>query len=345
MQSAMREYYRPLVQRDRLRPENALPVAGGAGWFTHAERRDRAGTRTRNRIDLDAIPDAVRQAISAPRPPLCGVTLDRTRIMGILNVTPDSFSDGGQHTGAARSVAHGRQMAADGADIIDIGGESTRPGAETVPVEAEIARTEPVIRALRHDLPVPISIDTRKSAVAEAAVAAGATLVNDVSGFTYDRMLAPVCARENLPVCVMHALGDPETMQDDPRYDDVLLDVYDFLEAQVVMLEAAGIPRGRILIDPGIGFGKTVAHNLALLNGLSMFHAIGCPLLLGASRKGFIGKLTNTPIAADRVPGSVAVALAAAAQGVQLLRVHDVGATRAALQVWQVIETGDDHDT
>lgn len=337
----MTPYFRPLVRSDHLRPDGALPVAGSARWFTHAERRDRSGAR--RVVDLDAIPDAIRTAISAPRAPLCGLALDTPRIMGILNVTPDSFSDGGQHGGAAQATAHGRRLAAEGADLLDVGGESTRPGAETVPHEAEIARVEPVIRALCHAVDVPISIDTRKSCVAKAAVDAGARIVNDVSGFTYDRMLAPFCVKEKLPVCVMHALGDPETMQDNPRYDDVLLDVYDFLEAQVLMLEEVGMDRAQILIDPGIGFGKTVRHNLALLNGLSIFHAIGCPILLGASRKGFIGTLSNTPVAADRAPGSIAVALAAVAQGVQVLRVHDVAETRAALSLWQAVETGEDY--
>ncbi|MFZ5962774.1 dihydropteroate synthase [Thalassococcus sp. BH17M4-6] len=337
----MSSYFRPLVRSDRSAPDAALPVAGGPRWFTHAERLDRDGTRTL--VDLDAIPPDMLTAITAPRPAICGLTMDRPRIMGILNVTPDSFSDGGQHASAAKSTAHGRRMVADGADLIDVGGESTRPGAETVPVPAEISRVEPVIRALRHAVAVPISIDTRKSCVAKAAVDAGATLVNDVSGFTHDKMLAPYCARHDLPVCVMHARGDPETMQADPRYDDVLLDVYDFLAAQVAMLEEAGLPRAQVLIDPGIGFGKTVAHNLALLHGIALFHGIGCPILLGASRKGFIGKLSHTPDAAKRAPGSIAVALAAVAQGVQVLRVHDVAETRAALNLWQAVETGETH--
>ena len=168
-------------------------------------------------------------------------------------------------------------------------------------------------------------------------MAAGASLVNDVSGFTFDPALAPYCAEAGLPVCVMHAQGDPGTMQDNPTYDDVLLDVYDFLAARVAALEEMGIPRARIIVDPGIGFGKTEAHNLRLLRGLSLFHGLGCPVLLGASRKGFIGRITGVAVAAERVSGSVAVAQHAVAQGVQIVRVHDVAATRQALSVWEAL--------
>ena len=335
----MTAYFRPLVRSEPTRPGDALPVAGTRRWFSHALRLERG--QPQRIVPISQMPPEARESISAPRAPICGLTLDRPRIMGILTVTPDSFSDGGLRSGAAQAIAFGRQMAEDGADLIDVGGESTRPGAETVHHQAEIARIEPVIRALHHDIDVPISIDTRKSAVAEAAVEAGARLVNDVSGFTYDKMLAHYCAREGLPVCVMHARGDPETMQDNPRYDDVLLDIYDFLAAQVAMLTRAGIRRENIVIDPGIGFGKTVAHNLALIRDIALFHAIGCPILFGASRKGFIGKLSTAPDASRRAPGSIAVALAAVAQGVQVLRVHDVAETRAALALWQAVETGE----
>ena len=271
---------------------------------------------------------------------IAGMVLDSPRIMGILNVTPDSFSDGGNHQTAAKAVQRARRMVSSGAHIIDIGGESTRPGAQPVPKEAEIARVEPVITALSRELATPISIDTRKSAVADAAVSAGAALVNDVSGFTYDPMLAHYCRDRKLPVCVMHARGDPETMQQDPRYDDVLLDVYDFLAAQVAMLEEMGIPRARIIVDPGIGFGKTIEHNLTLLRDVALFHGIGCPVLVGASRKGFIGKISGVETSAERVSGSVAVAQAVAAQGVQIVRVHDVSATAQALAMWRAISKG-----
>lgn len=332
------KYFRPLVQTGRARPESALSLAGGACWFTHAEEISREGG---GRIVTAAdIPQDWRDRLSAPRAAIAGLTMDRVRIMGILNVTPDSFSDGGQHDGPGAALAAARQMVADGADIVDIGGESTRPGAACVSEADEIARTAPAITALAAAEDIAISIDTRKRAVAEAAVAAGAGLVNDVSGFTFDAGLAPYCAAQDLPVCVMHARGDPATMQDDPRYDNVLLDVYDFLAGRVAMLEGLGIPRSRVLVDPGIGFGKTIAHNLALLTRIGLFHGLGCPILLGVSRKGFIGKLGHAPDAADRAPGSIALGLAALAQGVQILRVHDVRETAQALALWQAVERG-----
>jgi dihydropteroate synthase len=331
-------YYRPLPRFDLPRPAHALPLAGGPGWFESAERLSREDAP--RSVPLSEVPQDWRERLSSPRPAIAGMALDRTRVMGILNVTPDSFSDGGRHITAAAALAQAHRMVSEGVDMIDVGGESTRPGAETVPVEAEIARVEPVVHAIASELSVPISIDTRKSAVAEAATEAGASLVNDVSGFTYDPMLARLCADRALPLCVMHTKGDPQTMQQSPRYDDVLLEVYDFLETQVAMLEAMGIPRGQITVDPGIGFGKTIHHNLALMARLSLFHGLGCGVLLGASRKGFIGTLSGAHPAAARMPGSVACALAGAAHGVQIVRVHDVAETAQALAVWRATASG-----
>ena len=192
-----------------------------------------------------------------------------------------------------------------------------------------------MIAAIREVSEVPISIDTRKATVGMEALEAGASLINDVSGFTFDTALAPLAAQAGVPVCVMHAQGDPQTMQENPHYENVVLDVYDFLAAQVDQLEAIGVLREQIVIDPGIGFGKSEAHNLALLRNLSLFHGIGCPILLGVSRKGFIGAIGKEPQAARRAPGSIAVGLAGFAQGVQLLRVHDVAETAQALRLWQ----------
>jgi dihydropteroate synthase len=308
-------------------------------WF------DRVEVLARNAapivIPADQVPPEVLTRLTAPRAPVAGLRMDRVQIMGILNVTPDSFTDGGRFDAPVAALAHARQMQDQGADLIDVGGESTRPGASVVPPDQEITRTAPVIAALRGaGLDVPLSIDTRKAAVAQAAVQAGADLVNDVSGFTFDAGLARFCAGAGLPVCVMHAQGDPQTMQDDPRYDDVVLDVYDFLEARITALEDAGIPRDLIIVDPGIGFGKTQAHNLALLARIGVFHGLGCPILLGASRKKFIATLGQAAQIDTRVHGSVAVALAAVAQGVQILRVHDVFATRSALTLWQAATKG-----
>jgi dihydropteroate synthase len=228
------------------------------------------------------------------------------------------------------------------ADILDIGGESTRPGAVLVAPDQEIARTAPVIAAIRAaGIATPISIDTRKASVAASALQAGAGLVNDVSALTFDPAMAAEVARAACPVVLMHAQGTPQTMQADPQYDDVLLDVYDWLAARIAAAMAAGIPRDLIAIDPGIGFGKTVAHNLALLQRLSLFHSLGCPVLLGASRKRFIGTIGGAEVAQARMPGSVAVALAGAAQGVQMIRVHDVVETRQAMRLWFAVLRGD----
>lgn len=328
-------YHRPLVMTDPARPEGALRLAGGWGWFDRAEERARAAAA--RLIAAADLPEAVRGALTAPRADLCGLSLDRPRIMGILNITPDSFSDGGRFLDANRALEQGRALVAAGADILDIGGESTRPGARAVPEDEEIARTAPVIRALREGgLRAPISIDTRKAAVARAALDAGADMVNDVSAFGYDPEMAALVAERAVPVCLMHAQGAPETMQNDPRYGDVVADIYDALGAMRDRAMSAGIAQDRILLDLGIGFGKTIGHNLALIRSLAVFHGLGCALLLGASRKSFIGAVGGGG-AEQRLPGSLAAALAGVAQGAQIVRVHDVAETRQALRVWQAM--------
>jgi dihydropteroate synthase len=254
--------------------------------------------------------------------------------MGIVNVTPDSFSDGGQFADSAAAASAGADMAAAGAAIIDVGGESTRPGAATVWEGDEIERAVPVVRQLAGG-GAAVSIDTRKADVMTAALEAGARLVNDVSALTFDPRSAEVIAAAGVPVILMHHQGAPGTMQDDPRYDDVPVEVYDWLEARIEAAEGAGIARDKILIDPGFGFGKTVAHNLALMNGLALFHSLGCPLVVGASRKRTIGALSNEAPPSERLGGSIAFALKAAEQGAQIVRVHDVSDTVQALKVWR----------
>lgn len=334
-------YHRPIVMTDAARPAAALSLAGGWGWFDRVETRARASDARlidERLIQADALPAGVRAALTAPRADLCGLPLDRPRIMGILNVTPDSFSDGGRFLDVDRALEQGRALVAAGADILDIGGESTRPGARAVPEDEEIARTAPVIRALRKGgLRMPISIDTRKAAVARTALDAGADMVNDVSALGYDPAMAALVAERGVPVCVMHAQGAPETMQQNPRYGDVVADVFDALGGMRDRALSAGIAQDRILLDPGIGFGKTIGHNLALIRSLSVFHGLGCALLLGASRKSFIGAVGHARDAQGRMPGSIAAALAGVAQGVQVVRVHDVAATRQALRVWQAL--------
>lgn len=334
----MKSYFRPLPQAAASRPTDAFDLAGGPLWFTHAIALRRGGIP--DVVPAKAIPEDVLARLTAPRPPIAGMDMSGVTLMGILNVTPDSFSDGGRYLDPDAAVAQARRMAEDGARIIDVGGESTRPGAETVPVDEEIRRVRGPITAIAAGLSVPISIDTRKAPVAEAALDAGAALVNDVAGFTFDANLAPLCATRQAPVCVMHAQGDPQTMQDAPRYDDVRLDVYDFLSERVEALVAQGIARNQILVDPGIGFGKTLDHNLALLRDIAVFHGLGCPILLGASRKKFIGTICGAGTAETRVAGSVAVALHGASQGIQVIRVHDVKETCHALKMWRAIEWG-----
>jgi dihydropteroate synthase len=331
-----------------------LRLAGGSVWFAAIElirtaegRRAGAELIPVDRIEerLAAMPAAERAdatatlaRIVAPRAPLrLGeriVRLDTPQVMAILNVTPDSFSDGGRHEDPADAAGIGVSMAADGAAIIDIGGESTRPGAATVWEGDEIARVVPAIQRLA-SAGVAISIDTRKAAVMEAALRAGAHLVNDVSGLTYDPASMGLMAASEVPVVLMHHRGTPATMKDAAPYVSVLTEVYDWLEQRIAACEAAGIAGSRLIVDPGIGFGKRVHDSLALINGLSIFHGLGCPIVLGASRKRLIGALANEAPVDRRLGGSVALALAGAQQGAQLLRVHDAFETVQALKIWR----------
>jgi dihydropteroate synthase len=260
----------------------------------------------------------------------------RGALVGVLNVTPDSFSDGGEFADLEAAVARGRLLASEGAALVDVGGESTRPGAGPVPAELELARVLPVIEVLAAD-GIAVSIDTSKAAVAQAALEAGAVLVNDVTALRGDPELASVVAGSGADLCLMHMLGEPRTMQDDPRYDDVVAEVESFLAERADLAVAAGVARERIALDPGIGFGKTLAHNLALLRALPRLARLG-PLLLGVSRKRFLGALTGREVAEDRVAASVAAALYCYRGGAHLLRVHDVRATADALAVERALE-------
>lgn len=257
-------------------------------------------------------------------------------IMGILNVTPDSFSDGGQFNQLDAAVAQGLQLVADGADVIDIGGESTRPGAEPVSEADELARTVPVIEKLAQQTEVPISIDTTKSAVAKAALDAGAVIVNDISGLTFDERMATVCANTDAGVICMHIKGTPQDMQADPVYGDVVSEVCDFFRERMVALQAAGIPAERIMLDPGIGFGKTADHNIQLLSSIADIHTLGRPLLIGHSRKRFLAKVVGRPVD-ERLAGTIGVAVAVAQQSADMIRVHDVQAVKDALLAWKTI--------
>ena len=267
-----------------------------------------------------------------------GFSLDRPLIMGIVNATPDSFSDGGEAFSFEDAVARGLQMMGEGADIIDVGGESTRPGAESVSIAEEVRRTVPVIKRLS-DAGACVSIDTRHALVMEAALAAGAEIINDVTALTGDRRSLDVAASVDAPVILMHMQGQPGTMQSDPTYEDAPKEVLEYLTARVQACEAAGIKRARLAVDPGIGFGKTVAHNVQILKHLDIYQRLGVSLLLGVSRKSFIGKISGETDAQKRLPGSLAAALWAVERGANILRVHDVRETKQALKVWQAIAT------
>jgi dihydropteroate synthase len=265
-----------------------------------------------------------------------GLPQHRPLIMGVVNVTADSFSDGGRFLEPAAAIAHGLRLRAEGADIVDVGGESTRPGASTVAADDEIRRVVPVVEALaRHD--VLVSIDTRKAAVMRAAIAAGALMINDVSALRHDPESLATAGASGVPVVLMHSQGEPATMQVQPTYEAVALDVFDHLEARVEAWTAAGFDRSRLLIDPGIGFGKTFDHNLEILDQLGLYLGLGLPILLGVSRKSFIGRLGGGAPPDDRLPGSLAAALCGLSAGVAVLRVHDVAATQQAVAVWQAV--------
>jgi dihydropteroate synthase len=322
-------------------------LAGGLNWFSAVELISLEGHR---RTGVELVPvegvesrfddEMSRQwrALTGPRQPLQlgerTVRLDQPQVMAIVNATPDSFSDGGQFADAASAAEAGARMTAEGAAIIDVGGESTRPGARSIWEGDEIERVVPVIKQLSAG-GAAVSCDTRKADVMAAAVEAGARMINDVSALTYDKRSAEVAARLNVPVVLMHHRGAPEVMQDDPRYDDVLLEIYLWLEQRIAAAVEAGVARERILIDPGFGFGKNVGHNLELMNGLALFHSLGCAIVVGASRKRTIGALSGEASPERRLGGSIAFAVKALEQGVQILRVHDAFETVQAVRVWR----------
>ena len=273
---------------------------------------------------------------SEAAPTFAGLSLDKPRLFGVINVTPDSFSDGGEALVLGDALKRGRAILDDGADILDVGGESTRPGAEPVSAEEELARVVPVVKGLA-EMGALVSIDTRRAVVMAAAIDAGAGIVNDVTALSGDEDSLGLVADRGVAVVLMHMQGEPGSMQDEPQYENAAEDVFGTLKARVEACEEAGISRDRIAVDPGIGFGKTVDHNLEILNRLDIYGGLGLPVLLGVSRKSFIAKLSRNEAPKDRVPGSIAAVLAAWAQGVRMFRVHDVAETRQALAVAQAI--------
>jgi dihydropteroate synthase len=330
-------YYAPTGFIDHADDPNTLPLAGGRRGFSALEiirRRPEGGAESmilpllalegwvQNCGRVAEINDVLNRLTSA-RPSMAGQDMTSTHVMGIINVTPDSFSDGGDHNTPEQAIEHARAMVAKGASILDIGGESTRPGAETVSEADEIARVVPVIKALAAEGHC-ISIDTRHAGVMEAAIDAGAHIINDVTALEGDERSLEVAAQSGKPVILMHMQGEPGTMQNDPRYDCVVLDVYDYLLDRIESCERAGISRDRICVDPGIGFGKTLSHNLEILSRLAIFHGLGCPVLLGSSRKSFIGKIDPDATPKNRLGGSLSSALCGWRHGAQIVRVHDV---------------------
>jgi dihydropteroate synthase len=262
---------------------------------------------------------------------------ERPKIMGIVNVTPDSFSDGGRYSQTHEAVSHALKLAADGADILDVGGESTRPYSEGVSVQTELDRVIPVIEALRHQTNLPISVDTSKAVVAQQATMAGAEIINDVTGLQGDPAIIDVALSSGAGICAMHMRGTPQTMQDNPEYSDVVEDIYAWLEARRDWLINRGIVREKICLDPGIGFGKTHEHNLELLRNIERFNDLGCPILVGHSRKGFIGKITGDT-SPERIAGTLAVSLHLAMRGTHIIRVHDVRETVQAMRMLRALE-------
>ena len=348
-------YCRPtcFIDRPHELDDDCLRIADTMLWFAawHISLRDGASVKAAVVTVAEwadwiaAMPDRLAQAATAQRIAVLRlrgalqlgertVRLNEPQLMGILNVTPDSFSDGGKHVDADAAADAGFAMASAGAAIIDVGGESTRPGAPLVWDGDEIKRVEGVVAALSRG-GVAVSIDTRKAAVMEAALAAGARIVNDISALRYDDRAMDVVVRAGCPVVLMHAPSAKSDPHDGGAYAHILFDVYDMLAARVSACIAAGIDPARIIVDPGLGFGKSVADNLALINGLALFHTLGCPILFGASRKRMIGALDNEAHADQRLGGTVALHYQAAAQGAQLLRVHDIAENRQALRMWR----------
>ena len=340
-------YLTPVYTSTRATALDAgLPLGGGPVYFNGCEvaRREAGGSVPAAR-EILSILDLVRvegapawlHRLSHPRPAWDGLTFEAPRLMGVLNITPDSFSDGGERLDPARAIDDGLAQWAAGASILDVGGESTRPGAEPVPVDDELRRVLPVVQGLA-EAGCRVSIDTRNARTMREALAAGARIVNDVTALTGDPDSLATVAETGAHVVLMHMQGEPQTMQQAPTYGDAALDVYDALAARVAACEAAGIPADRIAVDPGLGFGKSVRHNMEILHRLALYQALGTPVLLGMSRKSSIAKLSDSEPPQARLPGSLAAALAGVQRGAQILRVHDVAATRQALAVWRAAD-------
>ena len=334
-----KKYYRPIITKSSKSFAGVHKLADGWAFFEDVEVIQRDGKS--KIVKAEKIPKKILRNLTSKRPDLLKLSFSKPHVMGILNVTPDSFSDGGRFNELESAFDEFLRMTKFGAAIIDIGGESTRPGAEAITVNEENSRILPVIEKVRNSgVNVPISVDTRKSEVWIAAKRLGVDLLNDISSLSYDKEMRTLIVRQNVPICVMHSKGEPKNMNSEATYKNVLLDVYDFLESVVEDCVNMGIPKKNIIVDPGIGFAKTLQHNLTLLRGLSIFHCLGCPILIGASRKRFIKTIGVEDDPLKLSAGSIAVALDAIGQGVQILRVHDVFETVQAVRLWESINIG-----
>ena len=334
-------YYRPIVSNMFLARQGGFKLADGWAYFDKVEVINR---NEKSKITCaKKIPTEVLRKLTGKRPNLLNLSFSSPHVMGILNITPDSFSDGGIFVDPNVALNEAKKMIDCGVSILDIGGESTRPGAETLKVSEEIERILPVIKKIRTtNSSIPISVDTRKSEVWHISKENGANMLNDISAMSYDKRMASIVKETNTPLCVMHSRGNPKNMKNHAHYENILLDVYDYLENILYKCVIAGIPKKNIIIDPGIGFAKTLEHNLTILKGLSIFHGLGCPILLGASRKKFIGTIGLENNSLKLNSGSVTVALEAINQGVQILRVHDVFEMMQALRLWKSLKVGED---
>lgn len=334
-----KNYYRPIIIKSSKGSTRSYKLAGGWAFFENVEVIQRNGKP--KIIKAENLPKKVLHNLTIKRQSLFNLSFSSPHVMGILNVTPDSFSDGGKYSELECAFEEFTKMMNYGAAIIDIGGESTRPGADPITVSEEISRISPILEKIRSSgIDLPISVDTRKSEVWDISKQLGADMLNDISSLSYDKEMKKLVVNQNIPICVMHSKGVPKSMNSEAVYDNVLLDVYDFLENVVEDCVELGISKNNIIVDPGIGFAKTLEHNLTLLRGLSIFHSLGCPILVGASRKRFIKTigLQDDPLKISA--GSIAVALEAISQGVQILRVHDVFETVQALRLWKSINIG-----
>ena len=333
--------YRPILQNDTAKPDVFHKLSNQKQWVDRVERMVRG--KTSEIVSVEKMPKEALKKLKDVRFSDQFDCFSKPLIMGILNVTPDSFSDGGQNFKLADAMRAVEKMIAEGADIIDIGGESTRPGAKEISDKVELLRIEPVISEIKNKFPnCQISVDTRKASVMARALELGVTFINDVSALTFDRKSKGILTKKNAQVCLMHGGLNPKKMQKNIFYDNVILDVYDYLKGCIDSAVLAGIKKENIIIDPGIGFGKTYRQNIQLIQNASLFHSLGCPVLFGVSRKSFIGHIGQAVETKDRFPGSISVAIELIRQGVQIIRVHDCKETRQAFALYEAIQDGFD---